>query len=55
MQDTLCPIGNHADMVVDFYQFINIPRLFFDHLGTILLMAVVGTVLNVLTIGRLVQ
>lgn len=26
-------------------------RLFFDHLGTILLMAVVGTVFNVLTIG----
>jgi len=26
-------------------------RLFFDHLGTILLMAVVGTIFNVLTIG----
>ena len=28
-------------------------RLFFDHLGTILLMAVVGTIFNVLTIGML--
>jgi hypothetical protein len=26
-------------------------RLFFDHLGTILLMAVVGTIFNTLTIG----
>jgi len=26
-------------------------RLFFDHLGTILLMAVVGTIFNALTIG----
>ena len=26
-------------------------RLFFDHLGTILLMAVVGTIFNMLTIG----
>lgn len=29
-------------------------RLFFDHLGTILLFAVVGTVFNTLTIGKLV-
>lgn len=28
-------------------------RLFFDHLGTILLFAVVGTVFNTLTIGKL--
>lgn len=28
-------------------------RLFFDHLGTILLFAVVGTVFNTLTIGEL--
>ena len=27
-------------------------RLFFDHLGTILLMAVVGTIFNMLTIGN---
>ena len=27
-------------------------RLFFDHLGTILLMAVVGTIFNMLTIGK---
>ena len=27
-------------------------RLFFDHLGTILLMAVVGTIFNVITIGK---
>lgn len=27
-------------------------RLFFDHLGTILLMAVVGTVFNIFTIGK---
>jgi solute carrier family 9 (sodium/hydrogen exchanger), member 3 len=27
-------------------------RLFFDHLGTILLFAVVGTVFNTLTIGK---
>ena len=27
-------------------------RLFFDHLGTILLMAVVGTIFNVITIGE---
>jgi hypothetical protein len=27
-------------------------RLFFDHLGTILLMAVVGTVFNMLTVGK---
>ena len=27
-------------------------RLFFDHLGTILLMAVCGTVFNMLTIGK---
>ena len=27
-------------------------RLFFDHLGTILLMAVVGTIFNMMTIGR---
>lgn len=26
-------------------------RLFFDHLGTILLMAVVGTIFNMLTVG----
>jgi len=26
-------------------------RLFFDHLGTILLMAVIGTIFNALTIG----
>ena len=29
-------------------------RLFFDHLGTILLMAVVGTIFNMLTVGKLV-
>lgn len=28
-------------------------RLFFDHLGTILLMAVVGTIFNIATIGKL--
>ena len=28
-------------------------RLFFDHLGTILLMAVVGTIFNVITIGKI--
>ena len=28
-------------------------RLFFDHLGTILLMAVVGTIFNMMTIGEL--
>ena len=27
-------------------------RLFFDHLGTILLMAVVGTIFNMMTIGE---
>ena len=27
-------------------------RLFFDHLGTILLMAVVGTIFNMLTVGK---
>lgn len=27
-------------------------RLFFDHLGTILLMAVVGTIFNIFTIGK---
>lgn len=27
-------------------------RMFFDHLGTILLMAVVGTIFNTLTIGK---
>ena len=27
-------------------------RLFFDHLGTILLMAVVGTIFNMMTIGK---
>ncbi len=27
-------------------------RLFFDHLGTILLMAVIGTIFNMLTIGN---
>lgn len=27
-------------------------RLFFDHLGTILLMAVVGTIFNIATIGK---
>ena len=30
-------------------------RLFFDQLGTILLMAVVGTIFNMFTIGELVQ
>lgn len=28
-------------------------RLFFDHLGTILLMAVVGTIFNIATIGKI--
>lgn len=27
-------------------------RLFFDHLGTILLFAVIGTIFNILTIGK---
>ena len=35
-----------------FHQFAF--RLFFDHLGTILLMAVVGTIFNVITIGELI-
>lgn len=30
-------------------------RLFFDHLGTILLMAVVGTIFNMLTMGKTPQ
>ena len=30
-------------------------RLFFDHLGTILLMAVAGTIFNTLTIGKRVN
>lgn len=30
-------------------------RLFFDHLGTILLMAVVGTIFNIATIGTFNQ
>lgn len=30
-------------------------RLFFDNLGTILLMAVVGTIFNIATIGKVAQ